>query len=134
MPDKRAYQLTLNEAQAKVLIRALDSFSRIHIGQLETAITQILVAEYAQSEGLEGEFTRIRDKLMPSLAGVPLNGSHGIRNDQVSDEARIAWDLQKVIRHAVAWAEMPEGGFRVDFDKPVKSSETNSLAQITVIE
>ena len=43
---------------------------------------------------------------------------------------RIAWDIQQVIRHRIAWDRNPKGNITVDFDSPLKTSDE----QLPIIE
>jgi len=43
-------------------------------------------------------------------------------SEKIHDVFRIAWDLQQVIRHRLAWDRNPKGGIQVSFDDPLKSS------------
>jgi hypothetical protein len=120
MPNSESkYTLTLNEDQARILIRALDLYSRIGIGQFEE-VAQVY------DRGLKLDLPT-RDRIRVGLniakaeAGHPVNGSYGIHNAKVDDEFRVAYDLQKVVRHRLAWDRQPQGGLGVDFDTPDQS-------------
>lgn len=118
----RHYTLTLNEHQAYVIKEALDLFSRIHMGQLDT-VADVFVA-YAQERGFDTlSFLRDElDNLSPIWTGLHKHAYHGIHSPKISDKARVAWDLQQVIRHRLAWDREPKGGIYVDFDTPMRSS------------
>jgi len=124
------YTLTLNEEQARILIRALDLYSRIGIGQFEE-VAQVY------DRGLKLDLTT-RDRIRAGLniakveAGHPVNGSYGIHNEKVDDEFRVAYDLQKVVRHRLAWDHQPQGGMGVHFDTPDQSG-SQPLATIVKV-
>jgi hypothetical protein len=110
--------LTLNPAQARVVMRALDLYSRLKMGQFDEIVSLF---------GFHREFDRDHARLLlrdlhttvfPELHG---NEYYGIFHEQAGD-GREAWDIYQTIRHAVAWHREPEGGITVDFDRPLKSS------------
>jgi hypothetical protein len=96
----------LENDQAYVLRESLELLSRLHIGQFHFAIEGR--ATRASPEGAE-----LYHAWLHRCAGLL-----GIHNAQVSDEARIAWDLYQVIRHHYAWLRNPQGDITVDFDTP----------------
>lgn len=113
----KTYTLTLTEKQARILVRALDLFTRIGIGQFEemirvfdpacrTEMTKLRVAEnhVAHAQRL--------------VTGFPENASFGIHAEEVSDDFRMARDIGTVIRNRLAWDRTPAGGMGVDFDEP----------------
>lgn len=109
--------LDLETAQAHALREALELFSRAHTGQMHILIEgrAAPTAEWA-----------------PILYEIWLHrcaGSLGILNPLVSDDARIAWDLAKIIRGHLAWEREPAGGLTAEFDRPIfRSSTTTDLA------
>lgn len=47
--------------------------------------------------------------------------SYGVGRNHSSG---IAWNIHQVIRYGISWHDYPEGGFAVNFDKPVHYSDT----------
>lgn len=133
-PDKRsnpAYQLTLTEGQAQVLSDALDIYSRLHMGQLDSL--QEILACYSKTRPGMAPFHEIRQTLQdiePMITGLSNHAYYGIHSPELKDTARVAWDLHRVLRHRLAWDRNPEGGFTVQYDKPDQSSQ-EPLATIT---
>lgn len=114
-PSDAAYTITVNENHIQVILAALDLFARIGVGQFDEVLHV-----YDRGAKLADELrTRMRDGLsyVKSVVGHPPNGSHGIHQPEVDDDFRIACDIQRVIRHRLAWDRDPKGGMRVDFDK-----------------
>lgn len=121
MKVKRTYTLTMSEEQASLLVRALDLYSRIGIGQFEEVLE---VYDHRMRRSLEvREEIRAALKSAKMAAGHPSNGSFGINNQEVADEFRAAYDLQQVVRHRLAYDRRPEGGIQVCFDEPRQLSE-----------
>jgi hypothetical protein len=121
-------KIELNEKQARTMVEALDLYSRILIGQFEDvgrlAITyNVTFGDKSDYESFHEFSDRIRE-LKEELLKIPQNASFGIYNESVHNNARVAWDMQQVIRHNLAWKRTPEGGHTVDFVKPHKSSTT----------
>jgi hypothetical protein len=118
---KKTYTLTMSEAQARLVIRALDIFTRIGIGQFEEVLAvydRALNLDYQKRERL-----RISLNSAKAEAGHPANGSYGIHNPEVNDDFRAAFDIQQVIRNRLAFDQKPEGGIGVDFDEPRQISK-----------
>src|SRR4051794_26921334 len=103
-----AATISFTARQGGVLISSLDLYSRILIGQ---------IAEACQWWG-----ERFRCELIHSiklrLTGFEPNTDWGIANPNTPDRAKIAHDIQKVVRHRLAWDRNPEGDITVDFDPP----------------
>ena len=111
-----------------VVIRALDLYSRIFIGQYDHLNWDIrLNADEKKISWKEIEraeimrtymFKKIRDIIIPDLAHFDLYASHGIWNDKNDPRAIDAYDMQQTIRFTDAWFRRPEGGIGVYFSKP----------------
>lgn len=118
----KRYTLTMSAEQASVIIRALDLYSRIGIGQFEEVARVYETSRdlsFMQEEDLKT--CLINAKV---AAGHPKNGSFGIHNIVVSDKFRVAWDLQQVVRHRMAYDTRPEGNpMNVHFDTPYQCSK-----------
>lgn len=122
-----AYELAnLSEVQARTLVDALDFFSRIQIGQFEEVLSMARmgsiphrdevnlsarIAEIEEAEPLLREVKRL-------LTGHSPNASFGILSDKTPESAKVAYEIQRAIRHRLAWDRQPEGGIGVDFDDP----------------
>jgi hypothetical protein len=132
------YQLTINKAQAEVLIKALDFYSRIGIGQLEEVanlyqwldMKRNLLNCLTGSKEIDFELFRKFLNCCKGEIGQPINGSFGIYHPEVPDQFRVSWDIEKVIRHHLAferhgfpvkrdWDTM----MGVDYDEPRQSSQ-----------
>lgn len=114
---ERGSGIDLDTSQAHSLREALELLTRAHLGQMHVLI--------------EGRAT-LTAAWTPILYEIWLHrcaASFTIHNPAISDEARIAWDLAKVIRGRLAWEQEPSGGLTADFDRLIsRSSTTTELA------
>jgi len=115
-PETR-YVLTLTPEQARVVSRACELFTRLHIGQLNELTWELLDLSRKDfcecRDAAEPLLLMIRRLYFPDL--ILPGASYGVGKNLVSDRA---WDVYQVIRHALAWQEHPEGGVTVDFHTP----------------
>ena len=127
--NDRPYHLYLTERQAQILTEALDLFSRIGMGQFGEI--GYILSVYQNKNTSEDSYTKINKideirRLAREAANIWMGSSgsyHGITSDNISDVFRVAWDLQQVIRHRLAWDRSPSGGLQVNFDTPLRSSQ-----------
>lgn len=122
-------KIVFTKDDVPAVIRALDLYSRIFIGQYDHLNWDIrLNADEKKISWKEIEsaeimrtflFKEIRDIIIPDLAHFELYASHGIWNFDRNDPRAIdAYDLQQTIRFVDAWFRRPEGGIGVCFSKP----------------
>jgi hypothetical protein len=94
-------KLELTDKHASVLIAALDCYSRLQTGQLWALADAIETAKGVNGAPLP-DARQIReqytDELTRRLFGYPPNASHGICSQHVPESAKVAYDLQCVIR------------------------------------
>lgn len=123
------YCMTMTESQARLVIKALDFFSRMRMGQFGELIDLVLpvsdgdIDEYCKRRD---EAARIlldaRDVLMPDL--LDMHSLHGSYSVYMFDDSRAAWHTLQAIRSCIAWHNNPEGGWTVDFDRPSGDAPT----------
>lgn len=127
--NNNKYNLSISTNQARTLCRALDLYSRIGMGQF----TEILFT-YERGGMLEPRYreeaVKLLDRLHYLITRLPPSAYHGIHSNAIHDDLRVAFDLQQVIRHKIAWTEEPGGGATVDFREPMRTSTTEELAKI----
>ena len=131
----KQYALTANENQLRVLINALDFYSRIGMGQLEELVHTAKFNNVFPKEGsidVELVAERIVKALKP-LLGFPADGHFSITNKNVIDDYRIAWDIQKVVRHQLWLDNTDRNEAVVDAAEPTPSVPTQPLAQIHLL-
>lgn len=144
----KKYTITVTEEQAFALVEATEILARLGIGQFQHALEYLpLIKRYPNGwfEDME-----IIGQLLAAYTIGGINGynsSLGIHADQVSEQAKIAWDLYQVIRHRLSWDQAVKNGivksidsprnlaemFQVYYDDPTKTSK-QPLATITKVE
>ncbi len=148
-PQKR-FTLTITEKQGRVIARALELQQRVHMGQLEHVAFELHWAgrfttledseEARQKNWMTWERRDLLQTLLRGLSplvtelGSP-SASLGIRHEAVSDDARISYDLQQVIRYALWQADdrPDKARYVVDADKPYRTSQQEALAAIAAV-
>jgi len=83
----KKYNLTLNENQIKVVLTALDFYSRISIGQLN------FLKEFISDSAKEETLVKLQKEMFPGLTG--LHHSYGIAGKQTPEEAKVSYDIYK---------------------------------------
>ena len=68
---------------------------------------------------LRRKFWDLRNITLPGLCKYSLNGSYGIFSPDRDAKAAIAYDMQQEFRYRRAWFLNPEGGYTVDFGRPL---------------
>lgn len=114
----KEYSLTINAKQAHIMVKALDLYSRLLSGQIEE------LGPFFRFHGMrqvkDQSLFEIKRQLFPELES---NAGYSIGAKETDPKAQIAWDIQQVIRHQLAWDNNPQGGFTVDYDEPFASSD-----------
>jgi len=85
------YQLTVSKTQLRVIQQALELFERPFLGQTDYFLDHPIFD--GDRRGTETLRVALRDALPPAKR------NHGIHSPAVHDHARVAYDLQQVIRH-----------------------------------
>src|SRR4051812_19032275 len=91
----KKYILEIDENQARTLEKALDLYSRIGMGQLREIINVLRYDERLDNKNLEVA-RNILDNVKLLVFG---DDFYGIYSHEVPDVYRVAWDIQRVIRH-----------------------------------
>lgn len=115
-PEER-YVLTLTPEQEYIVEQALELLARLHIGQFER-IAELLCdprdTDYCKRRDLANDLLR--------LAAIVVFGRSPINYPDVketSTEHERAWTIYSVLRYTRSWHENPQGGFTVNYDKPL---------------
>ena len=86
----KKYNLELNEEQIKEVMKALDFYTRISIGQLQHL-------KYLKDGASENTLTLLQKEMFPNLTG--LHHSLGIHNKENSESVRVCYDIYKQIHY-----------------------------------
>ena len=127
------YQPSVTAAQARGGQDACECYMRLLMGQLH------MVADFAWKEmGDRHQDQRALSDSMralgPLISQRGLNGSKGIFNPTLHNDAKVCHDVNSVIRHRLSWDEHPEGNsMSVWFDEPMKAG-TDPLPTIEGVE
>lgn len=123
------YCMTMTESQARLVIKALDFFSRMRMGQFAELIYLVLPVNGGDIDGYckrRDEAERIlldaRDVLMPDL--LDMHSLHGFYSVYKFEDSFAAWRTLQAIRSCIAWHNNPAGGVTVDFDRPSGDAPT----------
>jgi hypothetical protein len=129
-PKSRLYQLTINSRQANIINRALDMWSRMHAGQLAIALEPVSLARVHHPDVRE-LIKNLQDRMFPELDGGSDHNRPGCQE---------AFNLGKVLQHAVAWTERPPTRDRVPenntYNGPIDSwwEDRTQAAKMLVFE
>lgn len=127
------YQITLNEEQARITMLALEIYSRIGMGQLQTitehpdVFSRVRQQPRVQSETVRVELQQIKRVIFPELD--PVGMYHSISSPEISDSNRVAYEILQVIRHRLSWDAAGNAPTRtsdmigVIYDAPRKTSK-----------
>lgn len=135
MKKNKRYTLTITEEQANVLIKALDLYKRIGMGQIDEIKHVTVPAPGHKYKWVELDQTMAILKLQ--LLGWPhINTAHSIMSKDLPDQFRVAWDIQQVVRNRLAHDSLKPGekpGIYVYFDEPRQTSK-EPLPEIKQVE
>ncbi len=87
----KKYNLKLNEEQVRVILRALDLFSRLRCGQLQQ------LKENISCSASEETLNKLQKEMFPTLTG--LHHSYGIAGKETPQDAKISYDIFKQIHY-----------------------------------
>lgn len=117
------YSLDLDEHSAALLMRALDLYSRIGIGQIESVLDHPEVQQaLLKVDHLEARYAASR--LKEVVFGFAPGAGRSIASAQVMDGTKQAFDILCVLRHRLAWDKAGNPPQRtpsmifVDYDRP----------------
>ena len=123
---EKTITLTLSRKQAKVIQAALDSYSRLKCGQVAYAIEHLNMDRPTDEWLSRDQVDEIENFVRERAFKDALSKGHyyGVRSHEVSDKARIAYDLIQTIRYYYRNEDLKN---TVDNHPPMKTSTTEEL-------
>ena len=124
------YQCGFSPEQLRVILQALDIYSRIGQGQL-WPIADLFIGND------QVDLTKLREILRsagPLITELAPNSYFGINSKEVDEIYKMAYDMQQVLRNAQSWNESPTGGWTANFDEPMQYAEHELMKKPEVIE
>jgi hypothetical protein len=122
----KKYTIELSQEHIQPLLQALDTFTRLKMGQFNTVFEVFPELSWDDKELIHRLIRQVIFKDMH------LNASLGVFSPELSQDAKISFDIYQVIRHARAWDNMGKDPDRdnrnlrqmwsVDYDPPMKCS------------
>jgi hypothetical protein len=130
----KKYKLEVNEEQLSIIERAVETYARIGTKQYAIALGNIIEpSDGCKFLGHKALYEIEQFIRKQEWCHLPPNASHGIYQDCISDDFRVAWDLYQVVRYARSWANAehkPEERnehfseyMTVNYDAPMHSSK-----------
>lgn len=124
------YNITLSKEQLRVVDRALEIMVRLGLGQIHTAVDLCYLFQTKDPKKVKS----LCDELQKELTGFEGGASWGIHSKEISDDYRIACDIEQVIRHQIH-NDLPEDvkqrlKYTVSAYPAHKTSTTETLPQI----
>ena len=129
----KTFTLEITAEQGEILVKALDFYSRIGIGQIGEVDNMLNMDPHVREEASHNAVRNALDFVKRELFGFEPGQSFGIFHGKVPERYKAAWDLQQVIRYVLAWAANPKGGTGVNFNEPMPASK-RTLATMKVSE
>lgn len=133
------YKLEMSEEQARTLIGAIDLAIRIRLGQFGEIIEQCMdldtgnINEWCQRrDDAEAVLLQARNIIMPELRDInSLSGSHGV---YAKEETERAYNVLLAVRSCIAYHNKPEGGYTVDFRRPMNIHVNEELPKCEAVD
>jgi len=133
-------QITMTLHQARVLMRAMDLYMRLLMGQFDE------LEHYFCFFGEEGErfkrnpackqeikyyMDKVKRIVYPQLSP---NASWGITGQPCPENATMIYDMYKSLDHDISWYQNPKGDWTVNYDKPMHWYKKLPLPEVKVFE
>lgn len=111
------FVLTLTREQASIVEDACELYARLKIGQFNRITEMMLRVSASEDYCFRRE---IANNILKSAACIIFGmNAYGMPDCKQDTEHHRAWDVYQVLRYTRSWHDHPEGGFTVNFDKPM---------------
>ena len=124
--------VTMTRDQARVVMNATELLARLYIGQVFTMpdlLGDFSRSDYCERRDRAKEAFELGIKL---LLGTNIYGQPDVAEKPIEHER--AWAVYATIRHAISWHDYPEGGYTVNFDKPMGYGEPMPKCEIVELK
>jgi len=137
----KKYKIELSEKQLKILMSALEGFTRAGTEQYDIMIGALTYYKgtYNNNKEILKSIREILKSELPSL-----NSSYGIYSKEINDDYRKAYDMIQVLRNVSAWANAPDDEkdrsknfakyMTVSYDEPMITSTEAKLIKCEEIK
>lgn len=134
------WKIEVSDKQAGVILKALEVYSRLLMGQISTCLEEFSDLSYDDRQIIHNFARQYIFKELDSP-----HAFYSICNrEKVDEKAQIAWDIQQVVRQAVCWhragkklgvdkRDWGDGMWGVSFDDPFQTSD-EPLCKIERVE
>ena len=115
----KTYQLSLTKEQICVVMKAMEVFARLGIGQFHDAMESLPIDSERSNKWHEALLSI--GEILERHTTCSVNGwtsSLSIGSDKTHRNAKIAWEVYQVIRHRLAWEQAVERKFTPSLDGP----------------
>lgn len=122
MPDTcetETCDIEMDMHEAYTAVEALDVYSRIKMAQIWMVRDLFYHTHNKDLDQVDKLLEELAKITFPEFRGRGPGCCYGIGQEPVGDGTE-AFDIQQVIRHALAWKRQPQGGITVDFGEPMK--------------
>lgn len=127
------YTVELNSEQLELVMKALDFYSRIQMGQVSELtnpfVIQLPNADYSN---VDDQLLSLKKSMFPELDAKTF---YSIKTKKIPDTIRQTVDILDVMRHKLAWdnttEEKPTG---IKYNKPIHWSNEHDLIKITKVD
>ena len=123
------YTIEANEAQLELIMKALDFYSRIQMGQISELTNPYMIQlPNADITDVDEQLLKLKKSMFPELDA---RSFYSIKTKKIPDTIRQTVDILDVIRHRIAWdnttEEKPSG---MKYNKPIQWSNEHNLIKI----
>jgi hypothetical protein len=87
-------QLTIDKQQAQALCQALETYTRLHLGQIDAVMENFRELTWKERRAIHSFTRRYIFKEHPE------NGGPGIAHDDTEVKAKLAYEIMSVVKHA----------------------------------
>ncbi|TXH55019.1 MAG: hypothetical protein E6Q97_09720 [Desulfurellales bacterium] len=124
MSTEPQYEIRMNRQQVAVVRQALEMYSRLLAGQIDTVMHDAFIDRYGSETWNYDSQKRICGELKAAVfPELRANAFYGV-GSRVYPQHNTAWDIMQVLRHRLAWDRHAEEGGQGDtnvvcFDRPI---------------